>query len=564
MPGTEHRSLPKVDVAVCCYGKPYQTAVTLASLLQHSGQHIDRIYFQEELQQPHGDKVALVPACFEDRNIIHYKPELHLGWSATDRTRLGDPAYRRSMRYQRAWEDSDKDFLFIMHNDCLFTSDIIGGMLERLADGLYSGVGLIGQCWNCPASYARLCSGDHYERYKPSYDEALELLRSFPAPRTTAANIGRDSPMPLPECRLNEFGCLVSLNKTRDLVMPIGDVVPFADFSTDIGTDWFRSLVLKGHRFLNWHDGMSHAWFSRDMNGHSAVFNRTIYEESELKAKDYLREHYRDAFETYDRATRTGDGSASRAGMSGRVPTYAVLFKVRSWNAYVARQLDRLRSRVKRGQVFVIADETSGPVEGIDDRADGCILRMADAAAADAGLAHSGHHPNFWYNKDYPLHLFFKTQPGFEYYVMMDAEAVITMEIDDLLREVHRAGADFVGEPLPVTLADWYWTYSCKKLYDPGQITPYYLYVSIFSNQAVRVLYERRLAVARRFIAAEIDLMPFSEAAVPTELMLAGLKLLPLSRFGSTSSYNWTPPLAEAWLSHVDRAGFVHPVVDRE
>ena len=37
--------IKRVDVAISAYGKPYQTAVTLASLLRHCERHIDTIYF---------------------------------------------------------------------------------------------------------------------------------------------------------------------------------------------------------------------------------------------------------------------------------------------------------------------------------------------------------------------------------------------------------------------------------------------------------------------------------------------------------------------------------------
>ena len=42
----------QVDVAINYYGKPYQTLLTIETLLEHSGQHIDRIYLIRELKQP--------------------------------------------------------------------------------------------------------------------------------------------------------------------------------------------------------------------------------------------------------------------------------------------------------------------------------------------------------------------------------------------------------------------------------------------------------------------------------------------------------------------------------
>ena len=38
----------KVDVAINVFGKVHQTALLILSLMECSGKHIDKIYFQEE------------------------------------------------------------------------------------------------------------------------------------------------------------------------------------------------------------------------------------------------------------------------------------------------------------------------------------------------------------------------------------------------------------------------------------------------------------------------------------------------------------------------------------
>lgn len=57
--------------------------------------------------------------------------------------------------------------------------------------------------------------------------------------------------MPLPECRLNEFYCLINVERIKDVNSPKGDIYPIGMMSLDTGEDWFRQLVLRGH---------SHAW----------------------------------------------------------------------------------------------------------------------------------------------------------------------------------------------------------------------------------------------------------------------------------------------------------------
>ena len=288
-----------VDVAVSVYGKPFQTAVTLASLLQHSGRHIDRIYFQEELVQPSGANVSDVIACFPDRNIIHHRPEHYLGWTGTDRSQLASPSFRHSIRYQHAWENTDKDLLFISHNDCVYQADIIGGMQENLAAGSHgenacTGIGLIGQCWNCPAAMAGACNGDIRQHYAPTFAEIETMLAAYPNVRTRLEMIDPAHPAPLPECRLNEVACLINLAACRSDVMPLGDIVPFGFMNLDIGTEWFRGLVLRGHRFVNWKTGFSHSPFGQSKNGHAADFSAAEYESSEQAARRYLAEHFPD------------------------------------------------------------------------------------------------------------------------------------------------------------------------------------------------------------------------------------------------------------------------------
>ena len=288
----------KVDVVINVFGKPYQTAVTLFSLLEHSSQHIDKIYFIEEREQPHGDSVNHIIPWFGKR-LIYYKPSLYLGLIGY-KEHVGNENYRLSLRYQYGWERTDKDYLFITHNDCLYKDDVIGKMLELIQPELVAGVGSIGQCWNCPAFYAKKCHGNHYEQFKPTYSETVQLIKNFPSPRTKIEQIDPRNPMPFPECRLNEFACLIHIGRVRHLVMPHGKILPFGIMGVDIGVDWFRSLVLAGYRFIHcWdvHDEnlYAHAWLVKKHNGHILDSWDRIneYYEVEEKAKALIPLEYR-------------------------------------------------------------------------------------------------------------------------------------------------------------------------------------------------------------------------------------------------------------------------------
>lgn len=290
----------KVDVAICVYGKPYQTAVTLASLLQCSGHFIDKVFLQIESVQPHGVDISALLRVFGGERFVHHTPALHIGIDFYRGQDLSNTELRRSFRYQYAWETTDKDFLFISHNDCLFDGDVVGGMLEQQRAGDYAGVGWIGQCWNCPAHSAGLCNGDSYSSFHPTYEEAVALAVQYPSPRTAPGGIDQRDPMPLPECRLNEFACLIDMRKARPATVPEGSIIPFGAMTVDIGTQWFRDMVLSGHRFKNWFKNVTHAPFSAGANGFSADRNRAIYDRSEEMAAEALRKYFPELSAAFD------------------------------------------------------------------------------------------------------------------------------------------------------------------------------------------------------------------------------------------------------------------------
>ena len=293
--------MSKVDVAICVYGKPYTTAVTVASLIKHSGKHIGRVFIQEDPAQPYNETVHYLPRCFPELNIVQHVPEVFIGNAFPDFERLlaNDASYRLSIRYQYAWENTQEDLLFIAHNDCLFSADVIGQMREAMGSE-FVGAGMIGQCWNCPAYYAQLCEGAVHESFKPSYEEAIAVVRAFPGPRTFPESISEEFPTPFPECRLNEFACLVNVSATREHVYPLGPILPFGALTLDTGSDWFMHLSRRGYRFLDYREGFAHAPFSDTRSGDRANYQRWAYDAQEDRARTYLREHHPRVFDRLD------------------------------------------------------------------------------------------------------------------------------------------------------------------------------------------------------------------------------------------------------------------------
>ncbi len=287
---------PKVDVVINVYGKPYNTAVTLYTLLKHSGQWIDKIYFIQERKQPHNSNFDFIKTAFGKR-IVSYTPGLWL-WVRPFRTKLvfKFPGFRKSVRYQYGWEQTDKDFLFITHNDVLYSDDVIGAMLQRIGNNI--GIGPVGQCWNCSAHFAGLCTPDTYTQYRPSYPELLELMKQHPGSREKDyGNLPyKNQPWPLPECRLNEWTAMINMEVARGITMPLGKAVPFGAFyELDIGTRWFGDVLNMGHTVANFgiEPYASHAWSGTVRSGHAALLDGDEYTHSERVAEEYLQNEIR-------------------------------------------------------------------------------------------------------------------------------------------------------------------------------------------------------------------------------------------------------------------------------
>ncbi len=259
-----------VDLALNVFAKPLQTSLSILSLLRHSGQYIDTIYLQFE---PYGSAFdtasPYVVAEYLGEQARIYQPKYWFELKAADPARYNDPEYRLSVRYQHAFENSDKRYLLTIHNDVLVMKDIVGAMLEHI-DGHFA-VGQIGQCWNCPAANAEAvaaalpgrapCTPEAYAGFSLTPDELTRLYRIAaergvfvrPYPEGWTPYYAENG-WPLPECRVSEWACLTDLSLTRPLTVPNGPVPPFGAFEPcgpiclDTAVGWFRELNRRGLR----------------------------------------------------------------------------------------------------------------------------------------------------------------------------------------------------------------------------------------------------------------------------------------------------------------------------
>jgi hypothetical protein len=240
-------------------------------------------------------------------------------------------------------------------------------------------------------------------------------------------------------------------------------------------------------------------------------------------------------------------------------PRYAILFKTYTWTEFTARQLARLQARTRQGDVFVVVDNTSGRVPEIPhDR----VVRLTEQDTVDLGLAYATTDRSlFWYNPDYLHYGFFAAHGDYDYYVAIEDDACLQLDLDALMDDLAARQIDLLASRVKHPSA-WAWTEFHKLVYTPDEMRLGLLCFSAYSRRAMAKLFERRLDMARAFETGHLRFWPISEAFVPTEIHLAGYRTAYLEEYGSTEAYDWWPPSHEADLElHPDKT-FVHPVLE--
>ncbi len=240
-------------------------------------------------------------------------------------------------------------------------------------------------------------------------------------------------------------------------------------------------------------------------------------------------------------------------------PRTAVIFRTHFWDGFAQRQFDRLLSVAEDTDVFVLVDETNGPVSGIPHAR---VVRVTEEGLLAMGFARAGEGNLLWFNGDYPLYRFQELHPDYDYYVQLEYDVLINQPIAELVGRLHAAKADFLGLTKGDTGERWFWRNTMAAAYAEAEVRNQLICLCVFSGAALRHLWQARLAQSADRQAGRLADWPFCEGFIPTELARAGFTLHELSDYGTTGAYDHWPPFLEADSPGLAREDFVHPVLD--
>jgi hypothetical protein len=292
----------KIDACISYYGKPYQTMVTILTLLKHSEERIGKIFLSVEKIQPNKEAwndIANIKSISSKIEVFFCKK--HLPWMVDVNPTTLSINDSINIRYEYALRNCKSEYLLILHNDMLIHSDLLGKLISKVTEyeKPVAGIGYIGQCWNCPAFTSKLCNSTLFPQFKPTQQEALELYKQKGFIRTERSLeiIKSGKSFPLPECRLNEHFCLINTSLYREVVLPKGDTPYFGGVwdGSDTGAAWFYSMISKGYHFINYsfENDATHGSFCETQSGTASDTNQNVYANNETKAKKYMENEFK-------------------------------------------------------------------------------------------------------------------------------------------------------------------------------------------------------------------------------------------------------------------------------
>ncbi len=304
----------KIDVAIQSYKKPESLIYTIFSLKKHCGELIDTIYINDDcsgdgtidfykdkeflkriepikIKIRENTKASGYTYTLVTREMWHNKNFIEklqlLGHFIINRAKF----YKNSndVRYQWAFNSTDKKYLFLIHDDIKFYDDILNYYYSIIdKDENIAIVGDLGGSQRCPfgpcgqeCSPQKIMDGSIPNKIWPLTGKNSFFL-------TLLGRYKRN-------CRINEWCCLINVDISKKIFDKYGVYFGNYEGGGDVGTFWFDKIIKDGYRFVdplpckeNRKKYYLHWWQGNE--GHSVWVGTAKYEKN-LVLKSLLEEY---------------------------------------------------------------------------------------------------------------------------------------------------------------------------------------------------------------------------------------------------------------------------------
>lgn len=281
----------QVDVAVQSYKKPESLIYSLLSLHRACKAHVDQVWINDdqskgnilEIYQSEALRAALFPWKINVREnqrrmgwwvsfVKDYKPKYLTLWNMLKRMAWNyyknNQIYvaKDDIRYQWALNHTNKDYLFIMHDDITFKGDVIERYMATITQMTRPAiVGDLGQCWRCAYKQLGCNPSKILKGYRPSVH--------WPFTKVSKGDHQW-------ACRINEWSALVSVSCTKFIKEKHRIFYGNFDNNGDTSAYWFSVAVSEGFSFddpiNNSERNQFYVHWENGITGHSVWVNQGL------------------------------------------------------------------------------------------------------------------------------------------------------------------------------------------------------------------------------------------------------------------------------------------------
>lgn len=260
----------KIDVAIQSFKKPESLVYTLLSLKKYCGDIIDTIYINDDCSDKGTIEHYLEKRLTDILQPIKIKVRINSkpsGYTHTLLTRdmlvkksikykiqlLGNFAIKRvkwysttdDIRYQWAINNTDKRYIFLIHDDIKFYDNVAKLYLDCIKqDNKLAIVGDLGGSNRCPfGPCGKTCNPEKINNgIFP--DKKWPVTGKKTILHTLIGRYNRN-------CRINEWCCLIDVNKAKELAQKEGTYFGNYEGGGDVGTFWFDRIIKMGYKFID-------------------------------------------------------------------------------------------------------------------------------------------------------------------------------------------------------------------------------------------------------------------------------------------------------------------------
>ena len=263
--------MEKVDVAIQSYKKPESMIYTLLSLKKYCGDLIDTIYINDDCSggnvvdyynskklieymkpinlkirtntQSSGYNITLLTKDMWKRKTFIEKTQL-IGYKAIKRLKFHETS--DNVRYQWAINNTDKKFLFLIHDDIKFFDNVLKLYLDIISkNDNMAIIGDLGGCEDCEfgpcgkdCSPEKILKGIYPIKTYPITGKRKNVLLRL---------LGRSNR----HCRINEWCCVINVDITRKIFDKYGVYFGNYEKGGDVGTVFFEKIIKEKYDFTD-------------------------------------------------------------------------------------------------------------------------------------------------------------------------------------------------------------------------------------------------------------------------------------------------------------------------